>query len=51
MAQMKDPVCGMTIEDKDAVATSDYQGKRYYFCSQACKADFAKNPEDSAERA
>ncbi|MBI4685511.1 MAG: cadmium-translocating P-type ATPase [Nitrospirae bacterium] len=40
-----DPVCKMTIEDKDAVATSTYKGTTYYFCSKPCKEDFDKNPE------
>ncbi|MEO8226480.1 MAG: YHS domain-containing protein [Gemmatimonadota bacterium] len=48
MAQVKDPVCGMMIDDKDAVATSDYEGKPYYFCSKECKVDFDENPEDYA---
>lgn len=46
MAQVKDPVCGMTIEDSDAVATSEYQSKKYYFCSKDCKVKFDKNPND-----
>jgi len=40
-----DPVCNMTIEDKDAVATSVYKGKTYYFCSKPCKQEFDENPE------
>ncbi len=40
-----DPVCKMTIEDKDAAATSTYKGTTYYFCSKPCKEDFDKNPE------
>jgi len=40
-----DPVCNMTIEDKDAVATSVYKGKTYYFCSKPCKREFDENPE------
>jgi Cu+-exporting ATPase len=40
-----DPVCKMTIEDKDAVGTSLYKGTTYYFCSEVCKEDFDKNPE------
>ena len=50
MAQVKDPVCGMVIEEKDAVATSDYKGKRYYFCSRDCKTEFDENPEDYASQ-
>lgn len=41
----KDPVCGMTVEEKDAVAISDYQGNLYYFCSEICKGKFDQNPE------
>lgn len=40
-----DPVCKMTIEDKDAVATFTYKGTTYYFCSKPCKEDFDKDPE------
>ena len=40
-----DPVCKMTIEDSEAVATSAYKGNTYYFCSKPCKEDFDKNPE------
>src|SRR4030066_160016 len=43
--QVVDPVCKMTIEDKDAVGTSTYKGTTYYFCSMPCKEDFEKNPE------
>lgn len=43
--QVIDPVCKMTIEDKDAVGTSTYKGTTYYFCSQPCKEDFDKDPE------
>ena len=49
MAKVKDPVCGMMIEDKDAVATSEYRGKRYYFCSKDCKTEFDESPEDYVE--
>ena len=48
LMKVKDPVCGMMIEQGDAVATSDYEGKRYYFCSQDCKVEFDENPEDYA---
>jgi len=43
--RVTDPVCKMEIEDKDAVATSSYNGITYYFCSKPCKEDFDKNPE------
>lgn len=53
MAQVTDPVCGMTIDlqqaagtvpDYGAVATVTYQGQTYYFCSTACKKTFEKDP-------
>ena len=40
-----DPVCKMSIEDKDAAATSLYKGTTYYFCSGPCKNNFDKNQE------
>ena len=39
-----DPVCGMTIDDGDAAATSDYEGTTVYFCSQHCKEAFDAEP-------
>ncbi len=41
---VKDPVCGMEIEEKDAVGTSEYEGRTYYFCALSCKQDFDKVP-------
>lgn len=43
--KVTDPVCGMTIDIKDAVATSKYKGKTYYFCAEVCKEDFDRDPE------
>ena len=48
MAKVKDPVCGMTIEQTDAVATSEFRGQRYFFCSAACKSRFDASPEEFA---
>lgn len=44
----KDPVCGMTIEESDAVGTSEYEGTTYYFCSMDCKEEFDSAPSDYA---
>jgi signal transduction histidine kinase len=41
---MIDPVCGMTIEEKDVFGTSSYKGTIYYFCSKECKENFDKDP-------
>jgi Cu+-exporting ATPase len=41
----KDPVCGMTVDEKAAAATATQDGKTYYFCSAVCKDRFTKNPQ------
>lgn len=40
-----DPVCKMTVDEKKAVAISEYKGKKYYFCAVGCKRAFDQNPE------
>jgi Cu+-exporting ATPase len=40
----KDPVCGMTVDPNKAAATTQSQGKTFYFCSQDCKQKFDRNP-------
>jgi Cu+-exporting ATPase len=40
-----DPVCGMAVDEKQAAATSEYRGKKYYFCAQSCKERFERSPE------
>ena len=40
----KDPVCGMTIDDKSPNA-SKHAGLTYVFCSPTCKTKFDKDPE------
>jgi YHS domain-containing protein len=41
----KDPVCGMQVDEQQAVGKSEYQGQTYYFCSAGCKRQFDQNPE------
>ena len=40
-----DPVCGMTVDPESAAGTSDYQGRRYLFCSPSCLTRFQAAPE------
>lgn len=40
----KDPVCGMTVDEKMAAGTATHDGKTYYFCSAGCKEKFIKSP-------
>lgn len=42
-ADEKDPVCGMTVDNKSLVAS--HKGKDYYFCSESCKTTFDSEPE------
>lgn len=45
----KDPVCGMEVDEKTAVAASAYEGTKYLFCTAGCKATFVKAPEKYVE--
>jgi Cu+-exporting ATPase len=40
----KDPVCGMTIDEKTAKGQSEYKGQTYYFCAAICKTRFDQDP-------
>jgi YHS domain-containing protein len=42
---LTDPVCGMPVDPAKATAKSVYKGETYYFCSQADKEKFDKDPE------
>ena len=43
--KVKDVVCEMEIDPKDAAATMERQGKTYHFCSAACHDKFMAEPE------
>ncbi len=45
---MQDPICGMEIGE-DTKFRSSYKGRKYYFCSEACKTTFEKNPQAYAK--
>ena len=42
---VKDPACGMQVDERKAAGTSNYKGKAYYFCSSSCKEKFDRSPE------
>ncbi len=42
---VRDPVCGMNVDEKSAKMKVTYRGKVYYFCSVSCKEVFEKNPQ------
>lgn len=41
----KDPVCGMDVAEGSAAATTEYEGRTYYFCSPGCKQSFDADPQ------
>jgi Cu+-exporting ATPase len=45
VAEVVDPVCGMTISPADAAGTSTYKGDTYYFCMTDCKEKFDADPQ------
>ena len=40
----RDVVCGMQVDPAKAAATSEYNGKTYYFCAKVCKTKFDADP-------
>ncbi|MHB8508352.1 MAG: YHS domain-containing protein [Candidatus Dormibacteria bacterium] len=46
---VKDPVCGMDIEEASAAGTADHEGKTYHFCSAQCQAKFEADPKSYVE--
>ena len=44
-AQVRDPVCGMTV-DTDTARTSVHRSAIYYFCSDECRSKFEASPEN-----
>lgn len=42
---VKDPVCGMRIDEWTATLFSEYKGKRYAFCSKRCHERFEHDQE------
>jgi YHS domain-containing protein len=42
--RVTDPVCGMTFPRTEAAASSEREGRTYYFCVEACRDLFGKDP-------
>ncbi|HJX36446.1 MAG TPA: YHS domain-containing protein [Dehalococcoidales bacterium] len=45
MATSIDPICKMKVDESTCKITSEYKGKKYYFCAPGCKKAFDKAPE------
>lgn len=41
-----DLVCGMKIDPSDPGPTTEYHGKKYFFCGESCREEFLATPED-----
>jgi YHS domain-containing protein len=44
MSQVKDPVCGMMIEQESAAGSTRYESREVYFCSDQCRREFEADP-------
>jgi YHS domain-containing protein len=40
----------MEIEEQEAKPTDEYEAQTYYFCRQACREEFLRQPEAYAPR-
>jgi YHS domain-containing protein len=40
----------MQLKEEEIRETLLYQERRYYFCSDGCRAEFQRHPEDYAEK-
>ncbi len=38
-------VCGGKLDEPEKYPSADYQGRRVYFCTQACLRAFEQDPE------
>ncbi|MGB9857382.1 MAG: copper-translocating P-type ATPase [Dictyoglomaceae bacterium] len=47
---VKDPVCGMEIDERSTKFSTEYLGKTYFFCSENCKSKFEANPKHYIEK-
>jgi Cu+-exporting ATPase len=47
---VKDPVCGMQVEERQAKASAQHQGRTFYFCSTECREQFQQEPDRYARQ-
>jgi P-type Cu+ transporter len=45
-----DPACGMKIDKNQAKYFSEYDGLKYYFCSENCKNKFNASPKNYVKK-
>jgi YHS domain-containing protein len=44
-----DPICKMTVDENKTNFTSEYKGKKYFFCAPGCKKKFDAEPAKYAK--
>ncbi len=49
MNDVRDPVCGMTVDPAHAIKRI-YNAHEYYFCSESCSHSFQADPARYSER-
>lgn len=45
-----DPVCGMEVDEREAPVSYLYQGRAFFFCSEACMRSFSADPAEHLRR-
>jgi xanthine dehydrogenase accessory factor len=48
LQEVKDPICGMSVEASTAKYKSEVRGNVFYFCCAGCKDKFEKHPDKYA---
>ncbi|ACG77885.1 copper-translocating P-type ATPase [Phenylobacterium zucineum HLK1] len=43
-AEVRDPVCGMTVDPETTSHTATFEGRQYFFCSEGCRSKFEQAP-------
>jgi YHS domain-containing protein len=46
-----DPVCGVKVDEKKSEFQTQFEGRKYCFCSEGCKQEFEADPDEFAEAA
>lgn len=44
VSNLKDPVCGMTVDPMHSRFMATHEGCTYYFCAEGCLKAFESNP-------
>jgi len=46
-----DPVCGLEVDEEQSQFKMMFAGRKYAFCSDDCRKEFADRPEEFVETA